>query len=106
MEEDKLHTLVLYTCATCNLNCRYCNIDKNPALKTIDDELGESYKTDYYFEKVKKYFPDRTQLEKIEIWGGEPIYHVERLNNLLPQIIEYYPYFNCFFSSTNFSYPE
>ena len=105
-QKEKLNTLVLYTCATCNLNCRYCNIDKNPALKMIDNILAESYETDYYFEKTKKYFPDRTQLEKIEIWGGEPIYHVERIDKLLSQIIEYYPYFDSFFSSTNFSYPQ
>ena len=48
---------VLYTCGICNLNCRYCTIDKNPALKEIDDILDESFKGDYYFNRIKAYFP-------------------------------------------------
>lgn len=48
---------VLYTCGTCNLNCRYCNIDKSPILIDIDKQLEESFKGDYYFNQFKKYFP-------------------------------------------------
>jgi pyruvate formate-lyase activating enzyme-like uncharacterized protein len=36
-------TAVLFTCGICNLNCRYCNIDKNPALLEIDKILEESF---------------------------------------------------------------
>ena len=57
---------VFYTCATCNLHCRYCSIDKNPALKEIDKLLEESFKDpNYYFERVKKYFPIKSDLEEI-----------------------------------------
>jgi len=52
-------TAVLYTCGTCNLNCRYCTIDKNPILTDIDKELEESFKDDYYFDRIKAYFPRR-----------------------------------------------
>lgn len=97
-------TVVLYTTGVCNLRCRYCGIDKNPVLKEIDNALEESFKTDYYFEQIKKYFPNRGQLKKIETWGGEPFLRMDRIHNLLRQIIEYYPYYTTFFSSTNFSY--
>ena len=40
------YSLVLYTTAVCNLNCRYCFIDKNPALKQIDDYLDKSFLAD------------------------------------------------------------
>lgn len=33
------NTAVVYPCGICNLNCRYCTIDKNPALLDIDKEL-------------------------------------------------------------------
>lgn len=49
---------IFYSCGICNLNCAYCQIDKNPALKIIDDKLEESFKSDYYFNQVKKYFPN------------------------------------------------
>ena len=33
--------VVLYLTATCNLNCRYCYIDKSPALQKIDELIEE-----------------------------------------------------------------
>ena len=99
-------TAVLYTCGVCNLNCRYCTIDKNPVLKDIDKELEESFKGDYYFNRIKEYFPRRDQLKRVETWGGEPFLKMDRIYPLVHQLINYYPYFDSMFSSTNFSYPE
>jgi sulfatase maturation enzyme AslB (radical SAM superfamily) len=51
MEKTNLDTAIFYTCGVCNLQCRYCGIDKNPILKKIDDALGESFGDgEYYFE--------------------------------------------------------
>ena len=97
-------TAVLYPCATCNLNCSYCNINKTPILKKIDEELQESFKGDYYFERIHSYFPLKHQLKQVETWGGEPFLHMERIHYTLEKLIEYYPYLNSFFSSTNFSF--
>ena len=51
-------SLVLYTTAVCNLNCRYCFIDKNPALQKIDEFLDHSFleTPDYYFDFAKETF--------------------------------------------------
>ena len=99
-------TAVFYTCGTCNLKCHYCGIDKNPILAKIDQALEESFKGDYYFNQIKKYFPEKYQLQKIETWGGEPFLKMERIHDLLHKVIKEYPYFKQMFSSTNFSYPE
>ena len=99
-------TVVLYTCGICNLNCRYCTIDKNPALKEIDDVLEESFKGDYYFNRIKEYFPRKDQLKCIETWGGEPFLRMDRIYPLIHKVIDYYPCFEKMFSSTNFSYDE
>ena len=101
---EKRDTAVLYTCGICNLNCRYCTIDKNPALQEIDNILDESFKGDYYFNRIKEYFPRRDQLRSIETWGGEPFLKMERIYPLIHKIIDYYPCFNSMYSSTNFSY--
>lgn len=45
-------------------------------------------------------------LQRFETWGGEPFIHMERIHNLLRQLIEYYPFLRDGFSSTNFSYPQ
>lgn len=97
-------TVVVYPTGVCNLNCRYCGINKNAALKDIDNLLGESFKGDYYINQIKKYLPRKDMLECIETWGGEPFIHMDRIYNLVRQAAEYYPYFNKMFSSTNFSY--
>lgn len=103
-ENDIRTTAVFYTCGTCNLNCRYCNIDKNPVLVEIDKKLADSFQGDYYFQRVQQYFPKPHMLRNIETWGGEPFLHMDRIYPLLHKIIEAYPYFDSMYSSTNFSY--
>lgn len=98
------NTAIFYTCGTCNLNCRYCGINKNLILKDIDKVLEESFKGDYYFKRVKEYFPRKDMLTSFETWGGEPFFHMERLYPTLRKLIEYYPFLKEGFSSTNFSY--
>lgn len=49
MEKNRT-TVILYTAGVCNLNCRYCGIDKNPILKDIDEALAKSFEGDYYFD--------------------------------------------------------
>lgn len=98
-------TAILYTCGVCNLQCRYCGIDKNPVLKTIDEALEKSFEGDYYINRLKEYF-GKGQLKNIETWGGEPFLHMDRIYPLINQVIEYFPYFNSMYSSTNFSYPQ
>lgn len=99
------HTAIFYTCGLCNLQCRYCGIHKSPILKEIDDLLDKSFQGDYYFERVKEYFPRKDMLTSFETWGGEPFLRMERIHNTLHKIINHYPYFSNGFSSTNFSFP-
>lgn len=102
----KRETLIIYTAAVCNLKCTYCYIDKNPALKKIDDILDESFKGSYYFDFTKQMFPDPYQLREIQTWGGEPFIGMHRAYGLIESLINYYPNFNSFFSSTNFTVPN
>lgn len=104
-KNNKLDTVILYTTGVCNLNCRYCGIDKNESLHFTDKALEESFKGDYYFNLIKKYLPHKNQLKRLETWGGEPFMHMERVYETLHNCINYYPFFKEMFSSTNFSYP-
>ena len=93
--------LCLFPSATCNLNCRYCNISKNPALLKIDQELAKSFENpEYYLNRIKQYFPHPHSLKILEFWGGETFLNIERVFNLLSLIIEEYPYKNLNISHT------
>lgn len=94
--------VIFYTTAVCNLNCVYCYIDKNEALKKIDDMLDESFKGDYYFDFTKKMFPNPQQLRRVEYWGGETILRLDRAFETTKKLIAYYPNLCEFSFSTNF----
>lgn len=95
---------IFYPNGTCNLKCRYCNIDKNPALSTIDKLLEKSFEDpDYYLHRVQEYF-DVWQLTRVETWGGEPFLGMHRILPLFRKLIDNYPNLVEFFSSTNFSF--
>ena len=106
LPNEERQRAVVYTSGVCNLNCRYCNIDKNPALKDIDKMLEKSFEGDYYFNRIKEYFPRKDSLRCLETWGGEPFLHMDRVYPLVRKLIEYYPYFDEMMSSTNFAYDE
>lgn len=105
MVQDR-NTVVFYTSAVCNLNCRYCAIDKNPALVEIDKKLEESFKGDYYFNFCKEVFPDPKQLKRFETWGGEPFLGMDRLHETLRNMFTYYTDIEQGFSSTNTLAPD
>lgn len=100
-------TAVLYSTAKCNLRCTYCYINKNAGLEAIDRVLADSFADEnYYFDFIREYFPSRGDLRELEIWGGEPFLHMERMFPTLHKLIGFYPFFRRFFASTNFSYPD
>lgn len=96
-------SLILYTTAVCNLNCRYCFIDKNPALQTIDQYLDDSFLKDenYYFNFAKKMFlPEK--LTQVQFWGGEPFLGMHRAYPIVNKLIPYFTNLKDFLASTNF----
>ena len=105
MVKDR-EVLVLYSSSICNLKCKYCYIDKNPALIKIDKLLEQSFNGDYYIDFTKKIFPDKLQLKEVQFWGGEPSIGLGRTEYTISKLIEYYPNLNKFMMSTNLTLPE
>ena len=97
------HTVVLYTTAVCNLNCRYCFIDKNPALQQIDKYLEASYldTPNYYLDFAKEAFL-QDRLQAVQFWGGEPSLGFHRAYGTIEKFINYFPNLREFMTSTNF----
>lgn len=100
-----LNKLILYPSTLCNLNCQYCFINKDTNMQLFDTTLAESFlDIDYYLDRIQKYFPQKKDLLELEFWGGEPLLKIERIYNLLHQLLMEYPYLNTFFISTNGTY--
>ena len=66
MKNNNLTTAIFYTCGTCNLNCKYCGIDKSPILKDIDNALGKSFADENYYFKftLEDYIKTRKKYAK------------------------------------------
>lgn len=96
---------VLYVTATCNLQCKYCYIDKSPVLVSIDNMLEQSYQGDYYFNFMQEMF-EKDKLNRMEFWGGEPTYGLVRAIPTVKKALNYFPNLNHFFLSTNLSLPS
>ena len=42
-EFDTVRAMTLFVSGSCNLNCGYCYIHKNPALKIMDKEIKDAW---------------------------------------------------------------
>ncbi len=93
-----------YSTALCNLSCSYCYINKGENLKGYDDALEKSFKDpDYYLSLFKRIVPENKQsVERIEVWGGEPLLHLDRVEPTIKLFVDEYKALNQIFFSSNF----
>lgn len=99
---EKKKTVTLTPTSMCNLNCSYCYVDKTD-LKEAEKRIKQSFDGDYYFDLCKRLFPNKDELGRLELWGGEPLLFIERPLPVMKKIIEYYECINEIFFSTNFA---
>lgn len=102
--EPRRNLISIYINALCNIHCKYCYINKNPALKKLDNLIEEALKTDYYVNLVNEIYKDHSIPEIFEIWGGEPFLSFERVIPTYKELLNQYPNLNRFTTSTNLSY--
>ena len=94
-ECDTVRALTLFVSGSCNLNCSYCYIHKNPALKIIDKEIRDAWRTGTYIKNIKKVFNkmnvDPKNITGISFWGGESTLHLDVINDQLKDLFELCP---------------
>ena len=105
-EFDTVRALTLFVSGSCNLNCSYCYIHKNPALKIIDKEIRDAWRTGTYIKNIKKVFNkmkvDPKNITGISFWGGESTLHLDLINDQLKDLFELCPNIDNIGFSTNF----
>lgn len=99
-------SIVLYDTALCNLKCRYCFISKNNAMLELDKEIENSFSDpNYYIDLAKHYYgTDLQEVERIEVWGGEPLLFLSRTFGVIERMIEESPAFHEILFSSNYSH--
>lgn len=100
---EHIKTLTIYVNSICNLKCRYCFIHKDPYLVKLDGLLEKTLETDYYYQKIEKDIANPEQIEKFEVWGGEPLLTIERLIPTYRKILNLCTSMDKFAVSSNFS---
>ena len=105
-EFDTVRAMTLFVSGSCNLNCGYCYIHKNPALKIIDKEIKDAWETGEYLKTVKKVFDKMhaklDNVTAISLWGGESTLHLKSVNSQLENLYSLCPNINNIGFSSNF----
>ena len=105
-EFDTVRAMTLFVSGSCNLNCSYCYIHKNPALKIIDKEIKDAWETGEYLKTVKKVFDKMhaklDNVTAISLWGGESTLHLKSVNSQLEDLYSLCPHINNIGFSSNF----
>lgn len=87
----------------CNLNCSYCYVTHTKT-DAAESRIIESFKDEnYYFDFATRLVPNPNEVGRLELWGGEPLLHVERAFTSLEKLLNYYEKIEEFFFSTNFA---
>ena len=82
--------LEMFSAGYCNMDCAYCYIPKNKALKEVDSKIKEKMKNGEYVKEIKELYGDN--LKMISLWGTEPSINLDLFNeHLLPQMMEEFP---------------
>lgn len=88
-------------CSTCNLDCVYCYIPKNKALKAINRQWDKVYRNNQFYELLSEKF-SITQLESIGFWGGEPTMGFKSLEDI-ETLLKRHPSVKQMSTSSNFT---
>lgn len=92
----------------CNLNCRYCLVNKSKSgtnypdyLKDTNAAIANGSYLNIYKEAFKKYNQGTNQVKLLELWGNEPTLMLHDLNKVWSDWVQAFPNINQIEFSTN-----
>lgn len=96
--------LTLFLTSQCNLQCKYCYIDKNQYFLNKVDQQILKINSNIYFDQIINYESNiKNTVQSVTLWGGEPFLCMSRAYVVLQKYLDYFPNLHRFFISTNFS---
>ena len=90
----------IFSSGICNINCNYCYIPKVDAMKGIHNKILDNIDNGTYIQYLKDLYG--TDLECLSFWGTEPTLTLQRIQKVLPNILEAFPKLVDFSWSSNF----
>ena len=88
----KMEAAEILTTGWCPLNCKYCYIPKNEAMKELHNEIVADLEQGKYIERLKGIYGDG--LTTLGFWGTEPTLTLDLIQPLLPQLTRAFPKLN------------
>lgn len=108
----QLKSLTIILNKSCNLNCKYCFINKDNAIASltsdITKELQDAIDNEYYKNKLTEIFSrkDLKNVTELHLWGGEPTLNSKSIITLVNQLIDICPNLRNVVFSSNWSLPN
>jgi sulfatase maturation enzyme AslB (radical SAM superfamily) len=90
----------IFSCAACNLNCRYCYIPKLPVMAEMHQESIEMMASGRWMDELAKVF-GAENVQYITPWGTEPTLTLQYFADQMPEIPKRFPNLKQFQMSTN-----
>lgn len=92
----------------CNLNCSYCYLHEqhySNAYGLLNQEIQQSWIDGTYAQNIRRVFKeiecDPLEVQRFEIWGGEPLIQLENLTKSIGDIAKLFPNLTFFLIPTN-----
>jgi sulfatase maturation enzyme AslB (radical SAM superfamily) len=90
----------LFSAGFCNMDCAYCYIHKNKAMKKINDKIVEKIKDGRYIQELKQIYGEN--LTHLSLWGTEPtINMIDITESMVDDLLKEFPKLENFMFSTN-----
>ena len=92
--KKSIKSVSVISSSLCNLRCSFCYLHKNKAYPKFDEIVQEAWKNGSYVDNILKVFEKfkipPSDLEIIQLWGGETLLNIQ---NVIPNIKNFYKYF-------------
>lgn len=98
-------SISVVSCATCNLDCSFCYLNKNKAYQEFDKIVRAAWEDGSYLENIEKTLraleTDITKLTTLQLWGGETLLHIDDISKNIKTMFLKFPAINEILLSTN-----
>ena len=96
---SKLCASEMFASAVCNMQCKYCYIPKNEAMKKLHEQIIEGIRSRKFFDILEGTYGK--ELKSLSLWGTEPTLILHEITEALPDMLNRFENLETFGFSSN-----